>query len=318
MGNTAKKYDVLVAGELNVDLILNKIDGYPSMGKEVLADEMTVTLGSSSAIFASNLKTLGTSVAFIGKLGTDNFGDFILNALGCKGVDTTHIIRTPQYNTGATMVLNYREDRAMVTYPGAMAHFTVHDISDSLLQSARHLHVSSVFLQQGLKADVIKLFKKAKAFGLTTSVDPQWDPAEKWDIDLAALLPYIDIFMPNAAELKALTSNSSLTAALHAIKDKGYITVVKDGSNGAYLNCGGNLMYQPAYLNKTVADSIGAGDSFNAGFIHYFIHGKPKKDCLEFGALIGAVNTTHAGGTGAFSSLQQVKQIASTTFKFLF
>mgnify|MGYP002377763685 CR=1 FL=1 len=314
--NMAKKYDVIVVGELNVDLILNKIDKFPVIGKEVLADQMTLTLGSSSAIFASNLQTLGTSVTYIGKLGIDDFGDYISSALKNKGVDTKNIIRSSNHNTGATIVLNFQEDRAMVTYPGAMSSLSIQDISDEALLSSKHLHVSSIFLQQGLKPGITKLLKKAKELGLTTSLDPQWDPAEKWDIDLGELLEYVDVFMPNVTELKAIIGTNDFDIAIKSIMHSNKITVVKDGNNGAYLCKGNKMIHQPAFLNADVADSIGAGDSFNAGFIHYYIQDKPEKDCLEFGALIGAVNTTHSGGIGAFESLEQVLQITKSTFNF--
>lgn len=312
----AKKYDVIVVGELNIDLILNKLEKFPAIGKEMLADQMTLTLGSSSAIFASNLQTLGTSVTYIGKLGTDDFGEYILNSLQTKGVDTKNIIRTSNYNTGATIVLNFQEERAMATYPGAMSSLTIQDISEEALLSSKHLHVSSIFLQQGLKPDIIKLLKRAKELGLTTSLDPQWDPSEKWDIDLGELLKYVDVFMPNVSELKAITGISDFDIAIKSIMHSGRITVVKDGSNGAYLCKGKKMIHQPAFLNADVADSIGAGDSFNAGFIHYYIQDRTEKDCLEFGALIGAVNTTQAGGTGAFESLQQVLQTIKSNFNF--
>jgi sugar/nucleoside kinase (ribokinase family) len=74
-----KKFDVIVVGELNVDLILNQIESFPEVGKEKLAENMTLTLGSSSAIFASNLSALGMRVSFIGKVGNDVFGNFVKN-----------------------------------------------------------------------------------------------------------------------------------------------------------------------------------------------------------------------------------------------
>ncbi|MBT1689553.1 carbohydrate kinase family protein [Dawidia soli] len=313
-----KPYDVLVVGELNVDLILNQVDKFPEIGKEVLADNMTLTMGSSSAIFASNLSTVGSRVAFIGRLGHDNFGDHILASLQSRGVDTTHILRSTAYNTGATIVLNFGEDRAMVTYPGAMKHLTLQDITPGVLQKARHLHLSSVFLQSGLQQDIVALFKGAKDAGLTTSLDPQWDPAERWDIDLPQLLPHVDVFMPNINELKAFTSKDDLTAALDAIKSFARNVVVKHGSDGAYLWNGRELLHQPAFLNKDVVDSIGAGDSFDSGFIHKFISGAGDQACLEFGALTGAINTTRPGGTGAFESLALVKTIAATSFNYSF
>ncbi len=310
------KYDVLVVGELNVDVILNHITKFPVLGEEVLAKGLTITLGSSSAIFASNLSTLGSSVSFIGKIGRDDFGDQIMTSLEAKGVNTQNIVRTDQYNTGVTIVLNFMEDRANVTYPGAMHHLTIHDIAEKSLRRAKHLHVSSLFLQEGLHKDIIHLFRNAKELGLTTSIDPQWDPAGKWELELKNLLPYVDIFMPNAAELMAITQKTTLEYALEMLKEFRTTTVVKNGSSGAYLWDGQALFHQPAFLNTDVVDSIGAGDSFDAGFIHAFLQNRPLKDCLEFGALMGAINTTNTGGTGAFDNLDLVKSVAQSTFNY--
>lgn len=311
-----KSFDVLVVGELNVDLILNDIGKYPEIGKEVLASQMSLTLGSSSAIFASNLSTLGSRVAFAGMLGQDNFGDHVIASLESRGVDTQYIIRSLKQNTGATIVLNFGEDRAMVTYPGAMNHLQVADIADTAIRSAKHLHLSSVFLLPALMPDITSLFKKAKALGLTTSIDPQWDPAEKWDVNLGSLLPYVDVFMPNVTELYALTQAGTVQQGIDRLKEAGKIVVVKHGSQGAYLWDGDTLSHQPPFLNRTVVDSIGAGDSFDAGFIHKYIRREPLHQCLEFGALAGAINTTRSGGTNAFESFSLVKTIAQSTFNY--
>jgi sugar/nucleoside kinase (ribokinase family) len=312
-----KQFDALVIGELNVDLILNRIDKFPEIGKEMLAGHMTLTLGSSSAIFASNLSTLGTKVAFAGKLGHDNFGDHIILSLKSKGVDTRYIVRSVKTTTGATIVLNFGEDRAMVTYQGAMKYLTLHDIPDGVFTKCRHLHVSSVFLQPGLASSLVDLFKQAKSYGLTTSIDPQWDPAEQWNIDFKSLLPYVDVFMPNIKELCALTKTTDLQNALDVLKPFKTVVVVKNGSEGAYLWDGKKLVHQKPFLNKQVVDSIGAGDSFNSGFIHKYLLGKSLQECLEFGALTGAINTTRSGGTSAFENLSLVKTIASSSFNYV-
>mgnify|MGYP003575456654 FL=1 len=312
-----KLFDVLVVGELNVDLILNQIEKFPVIGKEVLAHKMTLTLGSSSAIFASNLSTLGSRVAFCGQLGIDDFGDHIIASLASKGVHTASILRSSSVATGATIVLNFGEDRAMVTHQGAMADFSMADIPDSLLRQSKHLHVSSIFLQNALKNEIVKLYMKAKALGLTTSLDPQWDPAEKWDLDLKNLLPFVDVFMPNAKELECITKISDMPTAVKSLSPEN-ILVVKNGSKGACLWDGKEFMDQPSFLNSNVVDSIGAGDSFDAGFIHKFIQQKPLQECLEFAALTGAVSTTRAGGTTAFENINSVKEIAKASFNYSF
>lgn len=311
-----RDYDVVVAGELNVDIILNHINKFPVMGKEVLADQMTITLGSSSAIFASNLSVLGTKVAFSGTLARDHFGEHIITSLRSKGVDTGHIVFTDVKSTGATIALSFDEDRAMVTYPGAMTLFSLQDIPEDLLRRSRHLHVSSVFLSTGLRKDIDKLFRMAKSLGLTTSLDPQWDPEERWDLDFRSLLADVDVFIPNENELRAMTGKDEICEAVNALRGHANILIVKSGREGAFLYKGDEYLHQPAYLNERVVDSIGAGDSFGAGFIHRFIQGKSLRECLEFGALTGAVSTTRAGGTTAFADLDTVKAIAESAFNY--
>jgi len=284
------------------------------MGKEILAGEMTVTLGSSSAIFANNLSILGTKVSYMGKVGKDQFAAQVFSTLEASGVDVSQIIVTPHFQTGLTVAMNYDNDRAMVTYPGAMNDLSIGDITDDALRSASHMHVSSVFLQEGLKPDVVMLFKRAKGLGLTTSLDPQWDPHERWDVDLQQLLPFVDVFLPNAGELEQCTGCRTIEEALAVIRPFCHIVVVKNGTEGSVMWDETRMVRQPAFLNKQVVDAIGAGDSFNSGFIHKFTQQRPLPVCLEFAALTGAINTTGAGGTSAFQSMEQITSLARERF----
>jgi sugar/nucleoside kinase (ribokinase family) len=312
-----KGIDVIVIGELNVDIILNGIEGFPSIGKEILANAMSVTLGSSSAIFASNLSSLGAKVAFIGKVGNDNFAQVIMDTLDKKNINTGKIIRTDLFATGTTIVLNYGQDRANVTYPGAMNDLCLKDIDFEFLSTARHMHFSSCFLQSGIRADLTTLFRRAKEQGLTTSFDPQWDPEERWDLPLEQLLPYVDVFLPNAQEFRFLTRSHTIEEGIRKLQSFSHYVIIKNGSDGA-LGCDGkNVITQPAFLNEKVVDCIGAGDSFNAGFISEFINKQTLKKCLETGALAGAVNTTRAGGTGAFENAGMIREIARERFDYI-
>lgn len=309
-------FDVLVAGELNLDLILNNIHGFPKTGTEILADGMTLTLGSSSAILASNLSTLGASVAFTGRLGDDRFGTIVTESLHVSGVDTRYVIRSDAHATGVTVCLSYGDDRANVTYPGAMTAFCFEDIPDKAWRTARHLHVSSLFLQPALKPDIVHLFARARAAGLTTSLDPQWDPQERWDVDWRRLFDHVDFFMPNRGELMAITGQNDFDAALDIASGFPCQTVVKDGANGARLWNGHDFIQHPGFFNPRVADTVGAGDSFNAGFIKAYLDRRPLNECLAFGALIAAVSTTATGGTGAFTDLRHVKEVARSQFNY--
>jgi sugar/nucleoside kinase (ribokinase family) len=313
-----KIFDVLVVGELNVDIILNDIQGFPQIGKEILSREMNITLGSSSAIFASNLSSLNIAVAFLGKIGADNFSHLVLESLEKKGVNTDLIISSESYKTGLTVVMNFGLDRANVTFPGAMELLVADEITDDALKKAKHLHVSSIFMQSGLKPDLSKLFQRAKKLNLTTSMDPQWDPSEKWELDLPQLLPYVDIFMPNVEEFKQLTNCSDLESGLKKINPFSNTVVIKDGEKGAYLWDNDRLIFKPAFFNDQVVDCIGAGDSFDAGFVSEFVGGKTWERCLEIGNLAGALNTTAYGGTTAFESMKQIRHLAASKFSYQF
>ncbi|MGB5850276.1 MAG: carbohydrate kinase family protein [Ignavibacteriaceae bacterium] len=311
-----KNFDVIVIGELNVDLILNQIDSFPEIGKEILASKMDLVLGSSSAIFASNLSSLGPKVSFLGKIGNDSFGDLVITSLKTKGVNTDLVIVEEELKTGATVVLNYGEDRANVTHPGAMEHLSIDDITVEKLQRGKHVHISSVFLQPNLQKDIYGIFELAKDTGLTTSLDVQWDPAEKWALDLQKLLPLVDVFLPNEQELLHLAKEDELQKAINKISDFGNTIAIKRGSEGSICWNEGNQNEVPAYLNENVVDAIGAGDSFNAGFIFKYISGSNLKDCQKYGNLIGAISTTKAGGTAAFSNYMQIMEIAKETFEY--
>lgn len=301
-----KKYDVLVLGELNVDLLLYRISSFPEIGKEVIAEDMQLALGSSSAIFAANISALGMRTAFVGCVGQDYYGDFIKKTLEEKGVATQAISHTETLATGMTIVMNVGDDRAMLTYPGAMNDLSLGDISDEVIQSARHLHFSSFFLQANIRKGVQRLFEKAKKFGLSTSFDMQWDPEEKWDIDIKNILPNVDFFLPNKLELISLTKTNDLDAAIKSLSPHFNSIIVKKGAEGATFFSSKTRIDYPAFRNTKPVDAIGAGDSFNAGFVFKFLQNEDMEICLHFANLMGAINTTAKGGTAAFQNYTQI------------
>ncbi len=311
-----QNHEVIVIGELNIDLLLNKIEKFPSVGTEIIAEQMDMALGSSSAIFASNLSTLGANVSFLGKIGNDDFGNFVLYELEKKSVNTSLVKRDAQHGTGITVVMNYEEDRAMVTYPGAMTSLTLNDIQIEDFAGSKHLHFSSYFLQPGINKNIKSIFKNAKEMGLTVSFDTQWDPDEKWDIDLIEILPYVDIFLPNEIEIQHLTGTNSIEEAMNKVGDVANLIVIKAGNKGSYLYKDGKLNHMEPFLNNKVVDAIGAGDSFNAGFVYGFINGFRLEECQKIANLTGAISTTGAGGTEAFSSREEFQNKAKEMFNY--
>lgn len=315
MANKSLGPDLLVVGELNMDLILGEVESFPELGKDKIAGDMELTLGSSSAIFAANIARLGVTTEFCGMVGDDDFGAHIIQQLQEYDIDTSFVKVDPKVTTGLTAIIRFSGDRAMITYPGAMLHLSMKDIPAEAFQKAPHLHISNIFLQPGIKKDLLRILKKAKSNNMTISMDPQWDPEEKWDLDLKKLMRHIDFFFPNEEEFLQLTASASVDEGLIKLKSHdGGCIVVKRGKEGASWLGNNEVHTIPAYINEKAVDAIGAGDSFNAGFIYQFLEGDSIEQCVRFGNLAGAVSTTKAGGTAAISSLENVINIAKNNF----
>ena len=293
-------FDCLVAGDANVDLL---VEGVLSLdiGTEKLASDMNLLLGGSSSITAFNLSRLGAAVTFSGVIGQDLFGHFVEEKLANGGVDLTGLRRAAGSKTGVTIWHSCQGKRAAITYAGTSALLSAKDFPENLLKSARHLHVGAYFLLTRLHADAPEVFARAKCLGLTTSVDCNYDPLESWNSHLLAVLPHVDIFLPNEDEALKITRQRSAQEAARKLAALAKMVVLKRGAEGALVVTGDTEFAIPAIPTKVV-DSTGAGDSFNAGFLAAFLKGSELRACAESGALAGSRSVQYVGGTAAFES----------------
>lgn len=297
-------YDILVAGELNPDLILSEPNLEPRFGQtEVLVKEAELTIGSSSAIFACGAARLGLKVAFIGVVGQDLFGDFILEAIQRRGVDTSFVMQEADRSTGFSVNLNRGVDRAILTYLGAIDALRAEQVSDQILGQARHLHIASYFLQTQLQPGLFHLFQRARALGLSTSLDTNWDPSGRW-AEVAHLLGVTDVFFPNAAEALALSGVNDVEAAVERLSQAGTTVVLKLGAAGAIARRGQETAQHPA-IPVVVRDTVGAGDSFDAGFIYGYLQAWELVRCLKLAIACGSLSTREFGGTAAQPTLEE-------------
>ena len=211
------RFDVTIAGELNLDLILYGLPDELPPERELLADRMMLTLGSSSGIVAHNLAALGSRVGFQSLIGDDSLGQIALDRLQESGVDVSRVRRAHgSTTTGLTIILQRTGWRNILTYAGTIAEFSLKDLDfDSLLDS-RHFHLSSLYLQRALLPDVPELFRRVKAAGLTISLDTNDDPQDLWDGGLKDLLKYVDVFLPNTREATRITGSSDMETAVNA------------------------------------------------------------------------------------------------------
>jgi sugar/nucleoside kinase (ribokinase family) len=297
-------FDVLVAGEINPDLILTG-DVEPTFGQvEKLVDSAALVIGSSSVIFACGTARLGLKTAFIGKCGDDTFGRFMLEEMQKRGVDIENVILLPSQATGLTVILNRGADRAIMTYPGLMAALRAEEVKDDLLRQARHLHVASYFLQTALQPGLPGLFVRARRFGLTTSLDTNYDPSEKW-IGLDDLLMVTDIFLPNETESCSLTGEKLVEAAAARLSNRVETLAIKLGAQGA-LGFSKNTKARADSIPVEVVDTVGAGDSFDAGFIYGCLQGWSIEKTLQAAVICGSLSTRVSGGTAAQATLSEV------------
>ena len=294
------RFDVTIAGELNLDLILYGLPDELTPERELLSDNMMLTLGSSSAIVAHNLAALGSRVGFQSRIGADSLGQIALERLTQGGVDTSLVRKVPgTTKTALTVILQRNGWRNILTYTGTIVEFTIRDLDFEYLTDSKHFHLSSFYLQKGLQPQVPDLFKKLKAAGLTISMDTNDDPDDRWEGGLLEVLKYVDVFLPNAREAKKIVRMDDLETAIKKLAELVPTVVIKLGSEGAMAQRGKERVRSSA-LKVDAVDPVGAGDSFDAGFLHQFVRGADLATCLTHGNLAGAFSTTRPGGTEAF------------------
>jgi sugar/nucleoside kinase (ribokinase family) len=163
---------------------------------------------------------------------------------------------------------------------------------------------------------LLQIKDRAKDQGMNISLDTQWDPDERCDLDMSALLPRVDFFLPNEDEFLALSGSQTIEEGINKLQPKlthGTV-VIKRGTNGATYFTADKVQTIPGYSNAEPVDAVGAGDSFNAGLIHRYLSGDSIERCIRFGHITGAVSTTAAGGTKAIKNMASVHEIAKNQF----
>jgi sugar/nucleoside kinase (ribokinase family) len=294
-----RRFDITIAGETNLDLILYGLPEQMAMERELLGSGFKVTLGGSSSILAHNLAALGSRVGFISQVGHDEMGEIALSRLGESGVDLSHITYREDVGTGVTVLLPHGERRHILTYLGAMAKLTVADLDLSYLTSSRHFHLSSLFLQTGLQLGLPELFDELKRAGMTLSLDTNDDPNDTWGGVLDQLLDKIDLLLPNEDELLRIARKPNIEESLDSLAARVPLIVVKCGARGAVVQQGQKRHWVPS-LQVEPVDTIGAGDSFNAGFLNFYLKDGNPLHAAAMGNVTGALSTLRPGGTEAY------------------
>jgi sugar/nucleoside kinase (ribokinase family) len=303
-------FDLLVLGDANPDLVLTGAVE-PAFGQaERLVEGARLTVGGSGAIVAAGAARLGLRVGFCGVVGDDHFGRFLSAELERRGVDVGGLVVDETGPTGVTVVLARPNDRAILTHAGTIADLRTELIDPARLERARHVHVSSYFLQERLTPELPALFERFRAHGTTTSVDPNWDPAERWDGGLRDLLGQIDVFLPNETEATRIADLPELDDAVLALAERAGIVVAKAGAEAAVAAHGERLVRaRPPTVDAL--DTTGSGDAFDAGYLASMLAGDPVERSLAIANACGALSTRAVGGVDAQPTMDEVLTLLS-------
>jgi sugar/nucleoside kinase (ribokinase family) len=300
---------VVALGDINIDISMIGTTS-AEIGHEVLVDNMVVSPAGSSGYFAFGIARLGDDCRFVGRLGGDYFGKFILDRMKSFGISTNYIKIDPDASTGITVsIVSKGGERALLSYLGSTELFNVGDIDERAFMGARHLHIGALPLLKALQPSVPQLLMKAQKSGMTTSLDTGWDPTGQWDV--GETLQWVNIFLPNEEEALAITKEKSINQASSKLLASGpSAIVIKRGAKGSIVATReGNFDVPPFKVNPV--DTTGAGDAFDAGFIFNFLRGKSLLECAKCGNAAGALKTLRSGCEG-LPDLKSIDHIVNT------
>ena len=291
-----KQYDILTIFDSCVDVVFTGSDLTPEFSqKEKLVEDYFVELGGSAGIFACQAAKLGLKTTGVGVVGNDAFGELLLKKMAASGIDNSFMKVSDEMKTGAGVALIKGDDRAILTYTGTIDVVTPDMITDEILRRTRHLHIASYFLTTKITPYYPDILKRAKSFDVTVSLDTNWDPGETWDDGILDIMPYVDIFMPNENEIRYIANKETLDEAVTFFRGIVPVIALKLGKDGArVITKDSDCSRMP--IPAIVADTVGAGDSFDAGFLYGYLNGMDLRTCLDIATFCGHGNVTRHGG----------------------
>lgn len=298
-------FDIVALGLACADVMVRPVDSLPERGKVQVVPILEMNLGGLSGVAASVFCRLGGQATFIGSVGTDPFGDFVINTLRTDGVQTDGIRRVPDHGTASTVVLVGADgERTFLHHAGASATLCEQDIDFGLIKQARLLHWGGPAVTPGLDGRPIgRILAKAHELGLRTSMDTCYDGAGLWMQRIEHALPHLDIVMTSIDEARQYTQCQDPEDIADAFRSFGVETVmVKLGSAGLLVKNSKEACRLAAH-RVTCVDTTGAGDAACAGFLYGYVKGWNLTRCSRLANTVGALTVQVMGGAKGVTSL---------------
>lgn len=308
-----RRSGVLCVGNAVVDMTAQTISAYPRRGQEAVVSRIGAHTGGCAVNTAIDLAILGTRTGIVSAVGSDFLGRFLMERLRERGVETSGLTVSRPLPTSVTFVMIWPDgERSFVNASGANDLITDKTVPSSLVKRYGVFHLSALLLMPGLDGmPAARLMKRASSLGRTTALDTCWDPRGRWNLVLK-VLPYVDYFLPSFSEAERIFNSASPRAIAGKALSAGVrkAVVVKLGGKGSYAATARGEEYRVPAFRVKAADTTGAGDAFNAGFLAGLDRGLDFEFCLRLGSAAGALCVTGPGGIGSIRSFAELRRMA--------
>lgn len=306
--------DCLCAGIVVADFVCAPVSEVPAAGGLVMTDSISTAIGGCASNVAVDLVKQNVRVSVVGRVGADMPGQFVRDALGNVGVDTTHLLETPTVQTSSTLIVNVRgEDRRFIHAFGANALFDGTEVTSEMIAAAKVLYLGGFGVMPRLNgAAAARMFRAARDAGVRTVLDVVIPDPRGWADELARVLPFTDVFLPNTDEARLLTGISDPRQQAEFFRTVGVKTaVITCGADGAVLLSEGKKLRSGVFPVEFV-DGTGSGDAFDAGFIVGMLENAPVERCLEIGSALGSSCVRRPGATTGVYTRSELGQFLSS------
>jgi len=306
--------DVVCMGILVADVWAKPVNEWPEHGRLSLVDRIGIGIGGCASNCAIDLAKLGVSVAAMGKVGDDGFGNFIVQTLESYGVQA-RVARSTEAGSSATMVfIDDQGERTFIHYIGANATLRPEDLDMDLITSSRILHFAGALVMPGFDGEpAASVLRAAREAGVITCLDTVWDATGRWMEVLEPCLREADVFLPSLPEAQKLTGETDPPAVAEKLLSYGVeIVALKMGEQGSYVRNRTGLEYQVPIYPVEAVDGTGSGDAYAAGFIFGLLRGWPLEKTAKFANAVGALCVTALGTVAGVRSYEETLQWLAT------
>ncbi len=296
----AAHFDLLACGLFFTDMTFTGLPrGGPRLGHEIRVGPYFQTPGgiANSSIAAARL---GLSVCMAADVGDDPMTVGALAALSEEGIDTCHALVHTDWQTPLTVLLNYDDDRALVTSE------TAHP-GDCMLRA--DFHPSARVAITHLQPFPMPWLRNAAGTGTLVIGDTGWDESGRWQLDELIELDHCEVFTPNETEALHYTRQDTPEQALRVLAERVRLPVITLGARGAMaLDAGTGEFVRVPPIPGPVVDTGGAGDVFSSGLAAGLIGGLPLAEVLRLGTVVSALTISRPGGATTAPALDEVKE----------